>query len=118
MQQGAYSFRLNGTVSQAKTDRNGIIHHQHLLFVQMAHMLPQTLLINGADLLQQDHRILAEPHTAACDIDMCRKPGLSCLAGDGSGNDRGRMAVARVILYDQNRSCSTLLAATTGERSA
>ena len=58
MQQGAYSFRLSGTVSQAKADCNGIIHQQHLLVIQMAHMLPQALFIYGADLLQHNYRIL------------------------------------------------------------
>ena len=43
---------------QAKADRNGIIHQGHLLIIQTAHMLPQTALVNGADLLQQNHGIL------------------------------------------------------------
>ncbi len=45
-------------VVEAKADGNGIVHHSHLLFVQPSHMFPQPPLIDGADLFQQDHRIL------------------------------------------------------------
>lgn len=39
---------------QAETDCNGIIHHCHLFFIQVSHMLPKAAFIDGADLLQKD----------------------------------------------------------------
>jgi hypothetical protein len=79
--------------------------------VQPSHVFPQATLIDGADLLQKDHRILAQAHTAAGNIDMCRESCFTCLTGDGSGNNRGRMPVSGIILNDQDRPCPSLLAA-------
>ena len=99
---------------KSKAHRNGLIHLVHLCFIQPSHVLPEPLFVNGADLLQQDHRILAQAHTASCDVDMCRESCLSRLACDGCGNDRRGMAVAGIILDDQNRSGTPLLTAHNG----
>ena len=42
---------------------------------------------------------------------MCRQPGLARLRGDRRRDDRGAVAVARVVLDDQNRADAALLAA-------
>ena len=73
-------------------------------------MLTQSAFINGSDLLQQDHGILAQTYTATGNVDMGGQPGLSRLAGDGRGDDRGRMAVSRIILHDQDRAGAALFA--------
>ena len=44
---------------QPEADRNSVIYLLHLFFIQMTHMFPQAPFVNGADLFQQDHRILA-----------------------------------------------------------
>ena len=43
--------KLGPAFRQTEADGNGIVHHGHLLFVQPPHVLPQTALVNGSDLL-------------------------------------------------------------------
>ena len=74
-------------------------------------MLPEAALVNGSDLLQKDHRILAQPHAASGDVDVGRQLCLAGLAGDGGGDDRGGMAVAGIVLDDENRPGASLFAA-------
>ena len=64
-------------------------------------MLPQALFVDGPDLFQQNHRILAQTHAAAGDIDMCRQPGFPCLAGDGRRNNCWGMPVSGIILNER-----------------
>jgi len=113
MPQGGMLCLLCGPVAsgQAKANCNSIIHHSHLLIIQMAHVLPQTAFVNSPDLFQKNDGILAQPYTASGNIDMGRQPGFSRLAGNGSRNDCRRMAVTRVILYDQHRTGPSLFAA-------
>ena len=63
---------------QAKADRDGIVDHSHMFIVQMAHMLPQAAFIDGAHLFQQNHRVLAQPHRAPCNIDKLKTCASSC----------------------------------------
>ena len=86
--------------------------------IQPAHMFPQPALIDGADLLQQYHRILAQTYAATGDIDMGGESCLSRLAGDGGGDDGGRMPVAGIVLNDKDRTGPPCSLPTTGERSA
>lgn len=46
---------------EAKADRNGVIHLVHLRLVQPTHVLPQAALVDGPDLLQEDHRVFVRP---------------------------------------------------------
>ena len=57
-------------------------------------MLPQTALVNGADLLQQDHRVLGEAHAVGVDVDVGGELGLAHAGGDCGGNDR-RVGICR-----------------------
>ena len=111
MPQGVKYFLSYRSVSKAETDGDSIIHHSHLAFIQSAHVLSQPPLVDGTNLFQQDHRIFAQAHTASGDIDVGGKPGLAGLASDGCGDDRGRMAVSRIVLNDEHRPGATLLAA-------
>ena len=72
-QEGIYSIAI-----ESKADRNGIIDQGHLFFVQVAHMLTKPFFIDGTYLLQQDHRVLTQAHTATGNVYMGRKPGFSC----------------------------------------
>ena len=74
-------------------------------------MFPEAALVDGPDLLQEDHGILGKAHAAPCNIDVGGKPCLPGLAGDGGGNDRGGMPVAGIVLDDEHRSGAALLAA-------
>ena len=53
-------LRSNLPGLQAKADRNRPVHLIHQRAVQTAHMLPQAAFIQGADLLQQHHRVLGQ----------------------------------------------------------
>ena len=46
-------------VMESKAHSDGLIHLVHVFLVQPAHMLPEPLFVDGADLFQQNHRILA-----------------------------------------------------------
>ena len=59
----------------------------HMLIVKMSHMLTKPLFVDRTHLLQQNHRILTEPYTAAGYVDMGWQPGFSGLACDSGGND-------------------------------
>lgn len=98
-------------IRQSETDRNCVVYLVHMVVIKPAHMLPEAAFVNGSDLLQQDHRILRQPHATTGDIDMGRKSGFSRLTGNCGGNDRWRMSVSRIILYDQDGTCPSLLTA-------
>ena len=42
--------------------RDGGVHLIHEPLIHMAHMLPQTPFVDGADLLEQHHRVLGKSH--------------------------------------------------------
>ena len=96
--------------AQAKTDGDGIVYQRHLAVIQTTHMLPQAPLVNGADLLQKNDGILAQPHTAPGNVDMGRQPGFSGLTGDRCGDHRRRVPVTGIILYDKNGTGPSLFA--------
>ena len=50
---------IGGFANLEAAHRNGGIHPAHLPLVQMAHVLPQAALVDGANLLQKDDGILA-----------------------------------------------------------
>ena len=74
-------------------------------------MLPQTALVDGSDLLQQNDGILTQPHAASRNVDVGGELGFAGLAGDRGGDHRGGVAIAGVILHDQNRPGASLLTA-------
>ena len=65
--------------------RDGGVHLIHEPLIHMAHMLPQTPFVDGADLLEQHHRVLGKSHIMPGKGDMRRQAGLAGLAGDRSG---------------------------------
>ena len=77
----------------------------------MPHVLPQSPLIDGTDLLKQDHRIFTQPDTATGNVNMGRQSGFSGLAGDRRGDHRWGMAITGIVLYDQYRTRPPLLTA-------
>ena len=107
---GAISCILLGG-SKTEADGDGGIDVIHHGIVKMPHLLLEAALVEGSDLLQEDHRILGESHLLGVNIDV---RGESCLAharGDGGGNDRGAVFVADVVLNDEDGSQSSLLGA-------
>ena len=59
----------------------------------------------------QDDAVAVEPDAAAVQFDMRGKLCLSHLGRDGRGYDRGAVAVAGIVLDDQNRAHAALFAA-------
>ena len=96
---------------QAESYGDGVVYHGHLLVVEPAHVFPEAAFVDGADLLQEDHGVLAQAYAASGDVDVGGEPGFSGLAGDGGGDDRGGVAVAGVVLDDEHRPGAALLAA-------
>jgi hypothetical protein len=74
-------------------------------------MLSKAAFIDGSDLFQKDHRILAQTYAASGNIYVCRKTSFSCLTGDGCSDYRWGMAVSGVILNNKNGSGTSLLTA-------
>ena len=74
-------------------------------------MLPQAALVDGSDLLQQNDGILTQPHAASCNVDVGGELGFSRLAGNCGCDHSGGVAVAGVVLHDQNGPGAALLTA-------
>jgi hypothetical protein len=74
-------------------------------------MFPESTLINGPNLLQQNNRILTQAYAAPGNIDMGWQSGFACLAGNGSCNYRWRMTISCIILNNEHGSCTSLLTA-------
>ena len=55
---------------QAEADRNGSVHPVHHGAVDPAHVLPQALFVQGADLLQEDDRILGQAELSGSQLNM------------------------------------------------
>ncbi len=53
-----FSLRPSLKVNQPQADLQRFVHLLHQLVVQMGDLVRQPLLVDGADLLQQNHRIL------------------------------------------------------------
>ena len=96
---------------QAKAHGNGSVDPVHHGAVDSAHVLPQTLFVQGADLLQQNHRVLGQTKLAGCQGNVGGQLGLSRLGGNGRGNDSGAVTVARVVLHDEHRAHAPLFTA-------
>ncbi|CAN4048233.1 Acyl-coenzyme A thioesterase PaaI, partial [Dysosmobacter welbionis] len=99
-------------VGQSEADRDGQIDLLHHILLHMAHLFPQALFVQGAHLLQQDHRIPAQAAAVVHGkVDMCRQLGLPGLGSDGRRDHSGTVPVAGVVLNDQNRPDTALLTA-------
>ena len=71
--------------------------------------LPQAALVQRADLLQQNHTVPCKAAVSRTDADVGGQAVLVLPGGDGGGNNGGAVAVAHVILHDQNRADAALL---------
>ena len=60
----------------------------------MTHFLAEPFFVDGADLLEQDDGVLIQPHVVPGERNVRREPRLAGLAGDGGGDDRGRIEPA------------------------
>ena len=107
-------FLNHGVRMQAEADRDGQIDLLHHILLHMAHLFPQALFVQGAHLLQQDHRVLGQAAAHGGQGDVGGEAGLSGLRGDGCGDDCGAVPVAGVILDDQNGPHAPLLTAHDG----
>jgi len=86
----------------------------HRFFIQRTHALAQPGFVYGAELLQQDNGIMAKPDAAVTDMDMGGQIPFPCAAGDGRSDKRRAVAVADVVLQNQDRADAALLRADGG----
>ena len=93
---------------ESEADFDTIIDLSHLELVQPAHVLFDTTLVDGPDLLQKDHGIAIQ----AFHILNSAVGGLITLlphtGGDGSHDQRRAKEIAGIVLQQQYRPCATL----------
>ncbi len=81
----------------------------------MAHAFFEALLVNSADLFEEDNGIASEAErlelVAVPDVNVGGELGLSGLAGDGGCDHGWAVAVADIVLNYQHRAKSALLRA-------
>ena len=76
----------------------------------MADPLFETLLVNGTQLLQQDHRILDHVTFSRGQLHMGRQFCLVHAGSDGSTDHSGAVPVAHIVLNNKYRADASLLA--------
>ena len=96
---------------QPKADEQAAVYSMHHGIIQMTNLFLQPLFIDGADLLQQDDRILRQGVLGGGKGDMGRQLCLVHLGSDSGADDGGAVFVAYVILHDENRADAALLTA-------
>lgn len=100
-----YSLAIIPTLKfhQRYADLKRFIHLPHRLFVQMSNLVREPLLIDGANLFQQDHGIAVETVCLCVNLNMRGQLSLLDLGRNGSHNNGRTESVADIILDDQNR---------------
>ncbi len=101
-------------VDQTNADLQRVVDMSHHLVVEMRDLVCQTLLVDRADLLEQDDRIAIEAMSLGIDLNMGRKLRLLDLGRDGRYDDRRAEAVADIVLKDKHRAHAALLGAYDG----
>ena len=94
---------------QPHRDPQRLIDAAHIVGRDDTGTLPQTALIQRADLLGQNDAVLGQPAAVRPHADVRRQAVLVLAACDGCCNDRGAVPVADLILNDKYRTYAPLL---------
>ena len=94
---------------QPHRDPQRLIDAAHIVGRDDTGALPQTVLIQRADLLGQNDAVLGQPAAVRPHTDVRRQTVLVLAACDGCRNDRGAVPVADLILNDKYRTYTPLL---------
>lgn len=84
----------------------------------MAHLVLQPPLVNGAELLQKNNRILHDCIGGCVNFNMCGKLCLIHPGSNGSTDNRGAVLISNIVLNNQNRTDASCSLPTTGRKSA
>ena len=110
----AFSGWLFGFPIESQTDQKRCLHFAHKSRGERADALFQAAFIQRADLFQQNDGIPRKPEIRCRKFDMRGQFRLVDLARYRGGDDRGGILVADIVLHDENRAHSALLAADDG----
>ena len=94
---------------QTHRHAEGLVHTAHIVGRDDTGALPQTALIQRADLLGLNDAVLGQPAAVRPHADVRRQAVLVLAACDGCRNDRGAVPVADLILNDKYRTYAPLL---------
>lgn len=97
--------------AESEANRKRLINKSHRACVKTAHFLFKSLLVYGADLLEQYNRILCKPAAVGVDRNMGRKVCFVPLAGYRGGYNGGTVFVADIVLDYKYGSDAALLRA-------
>ena len=100
---------LLNTILRAVLETRGLTDAAHIVGRDDTGALPQTALIQRADLLGQNDAVLGQPAAVRPHADVRRQAVLVLAACDGCRNDRGAVPVADLILNDKYRTYAPLL---------
>ena len=110
-----HSFCFSVSV-QAQADVQGLVDPLLVLGGDLAGALAQAVLIQGADLLQQDHAVLGQAGVRRPDVDVGGQAGLIQPGCNGRRDHGGAVAVADLVLDDQDGADAPLLRADHGRQ--
>ena len=110
-----HSFCFSVSV-QAQADVQGLVDPLLVLGGDLAGALAQAVLIQGADLLQQDHAVLGQAGIRRPDVDVGGQAGLIQPGCNGRRDHGGAVAVADLVLDDQDGADAPLLRADHGRQ--
>ena len=102
-------IRMHILAFQPHRDPQRLIDAAHIVGRDDTGALPQTALIQRADLLGQNDAVLGQPAAVRPHADVRRQAVLVLAACDGCRNDRGAVPVADLILNDKYRTYAPLL---------
>ena len=103
-----HSFCFSVSV-QAQADVQGLVDPLLVLGGDLAGALAQAVLIQGADLLQQDHAVLGQAGVRRTDVDVGGQAGLIQPGCNGRCDHGGAVTVADLVLDDQDWADAALL---------
>ena len=92
-----------------KADPERFIYLIHQFSVQVTDHVLQSPLVDSADLLQQDDRVLYDPVSAGVNLHMGGQLCLIHAGCDSRTDDCGAVSVPDIVLYDQHRADAALL---------
>lgn len=101
-------YPFSSKVDQTQADHQRFVDPIHHFLIQMGDFVGQTLFINRANLLQQNHRVPIKPVGFGVDLHMGGQLGLLNLSGNRGDDHGGAKPIAYIVLDDQNRPDPTL----------